>query len=116
MFHRCGIWWIWITRDGYFNAKVDWNIDMMRSAYTPPSETGRKAASARLRKVYPHPKSEYAPIRDTVHYENPTSASSLLPRRNFEGVGSGATMFQTSSIDGKTEERLANDEQYCESD
>ena len=71
------------------------------------SETGLKAASARPRKVYPHPKSEYAPIRDTVRHKNTTSAPSLLPRRDFEGVGSGATAFQTNNIDGKAEERLA---------
>ena len=85
---------------------MDWNIDIMRC--TPSlSETGLKAASARLRKVYPHPKSEYAPIRDTVRHKNTTSAPSLLPRRDFEGVVSGPTAFQTRNIDGKAEERLA---------
>ena len=79
----------------------------MRSVHTPPAETGRKAASVRLRKVYPHPKYEYALISGTVHHKNPTSTPSLLPRRDFEDVGSGATAFQTSSIDGKAEERLA---------
>ena len=28
---------------GYFNAKADWNIDIMSSAHTPPSTKGRKA-------------------------------------------------------------------------
>ena len=79
----------------------------MRSAHAPPAETGRRGASARLRKVYPHPESEYAPISGTVHHKNPTSTPFLLLRRDFEDVGSGATTFQTSSINGKAEERLA---------
>ena len=52
---------------------------------------------------------------DTVHHKNPTSASSLFPRRDFEGVGPGATAFQTSNIDGKVEE-IGDDEQNSESD
>ena len=53
-----------------------------------------------------HPKSEYAPIRATDHYKNPTSTPLLLSRRDFEGVGSGVTASQTSNIYGN-EERLA---------
>ena len=29
---------------GYFNAKADWNIDIMSSAHTPPSTKERKGS------------------------------------------------------------------------
>ena len=66
--------------------------------------------SARLRRVYSHPRSEYTPIGNTVHHRNPTSAPFSLPGRDFEGVGSGTTACQTTasdeSSDGKAEERF----------
>ena len=65
--------------------------------------------------MHPHPRSEYAPIRGTIRHKNPPSAPPLLPRRDFESVGPGATAFQTSNIDGKVEE-IGDDEQYSESD
>ena len=71
-----------------------------------PLRDRMKAALTLLRKVYPHPTSEYAPIMGTVHHKNPISAPSPLLRRGFEGAGSGATAFQRSNIDGKAEERL----------
>ena len=33
------------------------------------------------------PSSKYAPLMDTVHHKNATSAPSPLPGRDFEGVG-----------------------------
>ena len=79
---------------GYFNARADWNIDIMRGAHTPPS-TKQNEKWLWLRRVYSHSRSEYAPTRDIVHHRNPTSASFQSPERNFWGVGSGMTAFQT---------------------
>lgn len=50
-------------------------------------------------------------MRDSVHHKSPTSGSFLpLPVRDFEGVGGGATAFQTTarddSIEGNAEERF----------
>ena len=85
----------------------------MRSAHTRPSETGRKAASARLRKVHPHSKSEYAPIRDTVHHKSPTSVPSLLPRRDFEGVGSGRDRVPDKQYRWKSGGGIGDDERVA---
>ena len=56
--------------------------------------------------MHSHPKSAYAPIRGTVHHKNSIWTPSLPPRRDFEGVGSGATAFQTSNVGGKAEGRM----------
>jgi hypothetical protein len=52
-------------------------------------------------------------MTDIVHHRSPVSAPCLLlspPTRDFEGVGSGVTAFQTTvsdeSIEGKAVERL----------
>ena len=49
-------------------------------------------------------------MSDIVHHQNPTSGPWLPPARPFEGVGSGATAFQTrvsdESIEGKAVERF----------
>ena len=94
-------------RNGYFNAKADWSIDIVRSAHAPPSTRQDESCFSTAAQGVPHPTSEYAPIMGTVHHKNPISAPSPLLRRDFEGVGSRATAFQTSNIDGKAEERLA---------
>lgn len=50
-------------------------------------------------------------MRDIVHHTSPTSGPFLsLPVRDFEGVGGGATAFQTTvrddNIEGNAEERF----------
>lgn len=50
-------------------------------------------------------------MRDIVHQKSPTSGPFLsLPARDFEGVGGGATAFQTTvrddNIEGNEEERF----------
>ena len=50
-------------------------------------------------------------MREMVHNQNPTSVPFLLPPvRDFEGVGGGATAFQTTvrddNIEGNVEERF----------
>jgi len=42
-------------------------------------------------------------MRDIDHHQNPTSAPLLPPTRDFEGVGSGVTAFQTTVSDDNTE-------------
>ena len=96
---------------GYFNAKADWNIDIMSSAHTPPSTKGCKAFSAHRDKGHVHSDVGYAPMRDIVHHQSPTSGPFLLlPVRDFEGVGGGVTAFQTTVRDdnkeGNAEERF----------
>jgi len=91
---------------GYFNAKADWNIDIMSSAHTPPSAKGGLSIPERIRSGL-----GYAPMRDIVHHQSPTSDTFLLlPVRDFEGVGGGVTAFQTTVRDdnreGNEEERF----------
>jgi hypothetical protein len=91
---------------GYFNAKADWNMDIMSSAHAPPSARQFQRAGV-------HPNVGCAPMRDIVHHQSPTSTpppSPPLPTRDFEGVGAGATASQRTesaeNIEGNAEERL----------
>ena len=98
---------------GYFNAKADWNIDIMSSAHTPPSTKGWKIIAACQDKGHVHPGVGYAPTTDIVHHQSPPSIPFLfpvLPARDFEGMGAGVTAFQTTvsddSIEGNADERF----------
>ena len=42
-------------------------------------------------------------MREIVHHQSPTSVPLLPPTRDFEGVGSGVTAFQTTVSDDNTE-------------
>ena len=61
----------------------------------------------------PIPSSRYAPVGDIIHRNNPTSAPSLLPGRDFDVAGLGVTSFQTTvlrgdSVDEKMGARLVD--------
>ena len=53
------------------------------------------------------PSSRYAPVWDIFHHNNPTSAPSPLPGRDFEVAGSGVTAFQTTVLrDDSVDEKV----------
>ena len=97
---------------GYFNAKADWNIDIISSAHTPPSTKGDTVVSACQNKRHPHSGVRRVPISDIVHQRPPSNPPPWppLPARDFEGVDSGATAFQTTesdeNIEGNADERF----------
>ena len=62
-------------------------------------------ASARLRRVYSHPRSEYTQIRDIVHRRDPTSASFPSPGCDFEDLCSGITASQTTVGDDRSDKK-----------
>ena len=79
--------WVSTGPRGCSNAKTDRNIDITRSVHTLPAmKQGKKWFQSHNTGRMPVPSSGYAPVRDIVHCENPTSVLSPLPVRDFEGV------------------------------